>query len=640
MLSRPIRNPATIGPFKRALVRLRGVQLWTKMLDEVKVYGTGSGLMDQFRTYKECLPEVMRMKRRAWVPLMEDVEVQVPLGLLFHPTSKFKHYWSVLILVLLLYSFLIVPYLIAFIDGSTFWDNIDTTVDVLFAVDILITLNTAVQVAKAKFVTSRWSIFKRYLQGMLLLDVLSIFPFDIVHVESNGANNLVRFLRLAKFSRLLRASKLVKIMSYLAKSDSAKKCSEFLKVYSGVARLITTMYMVVILVHLVSCMWFFSAKLYNFEPNTWVMRKNLQDSNNFTLYLTSFYWAITTLTTVGFGDINAVTSFEMIICMVWMMFGVGFYSMVVGTLSSVLTSLDAKALMINERLQVVELFAKDTHLNEELATRVNKEVKTAVETVTLDEFQRTSILSQLSKPLRLEIAMQMFCGAAEKVMFFREIDSACLAYVLPLLSQRSVPARQFLHRKGDYADEVYFVLTGRLACVYGPRNTAFKSIVAGAYWGEVELIELIPREYSVMTEEDCELLIMSKGLFETMMGEFPTVAQKVRETAIVRHRKNGESLKEVLDVLEAVEIRRSTTLEDLAGKAKVDFDDPTLVREPDPAAVVAEFFASRTDEEIVVQLQKDLVSLSGELDVRRTQGIRHISETALRTVQAGKVFPR
>jgi voltage-gated potassium channel Kch len=55
------------------------------------------------------------------------------------------------------------------------------------------------------------------------------------------------------------------------------------------------------------------------------------------LYLAGLYFAITTLTTVGYGDISAGTTGEYIICILWMMFGVGFYSLLAGTLSSVLT---------------------------------------------------------------------------------------------------------------------------------------------------------------------------------------------------------------------------------------------------------------------------------------------------------------
>jgi len=60
------------------------------------------------------------------------------------------------------------------------------------------------------------------------------------------------------------------------------------------------------------------------------------------LYLVSLYWSFTTLTTVGYGDVNAVSENEMILALIWMMFGVGTYSFIIGTFTSVLQNYDAR----------------------------------------------------------------------------------------------------------------------------------------------------------------------------------------------------------------------------------------------------------------------------------------------------------
>ena len=93
-------------------------------------------------------------------------------------------------------------------------------------------------------------------------------------------------------------------------------------------------------------MWDFSAKLDNLGPDTWVVRMGLENKSKGSLYLFSLYWAITTLTTVGLGDMNAGTPTERGICILWMMFGVGFYSFTVGSISSVLSSMDTEASLV------------------------------------------------------------------------------------------------------------------------------------------------------------------------------------------------------------------------------------------------------------------------------------------------------
>jgi hypothetical protein len=113
-----------------------------------------------------------------------------------------------------------------------------------------------------------------------------------------------------------------------------------MKMSAGVTRMVTVTIAVLFLVHLTSCFWFLSAVLDNFEPSTWVVRNDYIDSPPGVQYLASVYWTFQTLTTVGFGNIHAVTIPEKIISIIWMIFGVGFYSFTIGNLSQIIASID------------------------------------------------------------------------------------------------------------------------------------------------------------------------------------------------------------------------------------------------------------------------------------------------------------
>jgi hypothetical protein len=116
-----------------------------------------------------------------------------------------------------------------------------------------------------------------------------------------------------------------------------------MKVNSGYARMTSVLGSVILCIHLISCLWFLTAKLSDFSPDTWVIRINLQDESNTVQYITCVYWAVQTLTTVGFGDIPAVTIAEKIIAIGWMITGVGFFSFTIGNLSSIMANIDIKA---------------------------------------------------------------------------------------------------------------------------------------------------------------------------------------------------------------------------------------------------------------------------------------------------------
>jgi hypothetical protein len=84
------------------------------------------------------------------------------------------------------------------------------------------------------------------------------------------------------------------------------------------------------------------------------------------MYTRCLYWAFQTLTTVGYGDFGCKTNWEMIITIFWMGFGVIFYSLTVGTLTSVITEEVMNEESLTLKLRAIETFSVETKLDETL----------------------------------------------------------------------------------------------------------------------------------------------------------------------------------------------------------------------------------------------------------------------------------
>lgn len=73
------------------------------------------------------------------------------------------------------------------------------------------------------------------------------------------------------------------------------------------------------------------------------------------------------MTTVGYGDFGAYSEWEIIITIIWMAIGVGFYSIVVGTLTSIITDQMLHQETLQSKLKALETFSKENNLDETLS---------------------------------------------------------------------------------------------------------------------------------------------------------------------------------------------------------------------------------------------------------------------------------
>ena len=75
------------------------------------------------------------------------------------------------------------------------------------------------------------------------------------------------------------------------------------------------------------------------------------NASSFELYRVAVYWSVQTLSTVGYGDINANgTSFEMFIACIWMILGVIVQSYLIGNFIGIISSIDQDNSIIIERI--------------------------------------------------------------------------------------------------------------------------------------------------------------------------------------------------------------------------------------------------------------------------------------------------
>jgi hypothetical protein len=89
------------------------------------------------------------------------------------------------------------------------------------------------------------------------------------------------------------------------------------------------------LAHFLGCIWVYIGKI---NEGSWIRRPKelitVNNNSNSDVYITSTYWVITTLTTVGYGDVKGYTPLEYIFTMFVEFLGIGVFSYLMNSINS------------------------------------------------------------------------------------------------------------------------------------------------------------------------------------------------------------------------------------------------------------------------------------------------------------------
>ena len=117
--------------------------------------------------------------------------------------------------------------------------------------------------------------------------------------------------RLAKLPRLYRLFKITKLLKMMKeKNKLVRYFNEMLKLSTSIERLFYFIFCFILLCHFTACLWYFVARMDSLNPETWVIKGSYQDLPKIQIYVAALYWTVTTITTVGYGDISAGTNNE------------------------------------------------------------------------------------------------------------------------------------------------------------------------------------------------------------------------------------------------------------------------------------------------------------------------------------------
>ena len=139
--------------------------------------------------------------------------------------------------------------------------------------------------------------------------------------------------------------------------------------------------------------------------------------------------------------------------------------------------------------------------------------------------------------------------ALKSTPLFREVPGEGLKRLSDFIQEKTVRADEIVFNEQDLGDEMYLVREGRIRVLQdvAGQPTEVDVVTKGGHFGEMAIIDDMPRSASAIAQEDTSLLVLHKNDFRSAVQDYPDIAFEVFRELTRRLRQSDERYRTLLE---------------------------------------------------------------------------------------------